>query len=81
MTDSAPAAEPLNFINNAFTHHPPFGDQAERYSVIRDWGRETGGAIMRACPDSPERDKSIERLREAVMWANASIACNERPPA
>jgi hypothetical protein len=79
--DYADEAAAVAAISSQFTHHPPFGDQAERYVTIREWGRETALAIIKMCPSSRERDTAIERLREAIMWANASIAVNEDPAA
>jgi hypothetical protein len=65
------------YVKNAFTYHPPKGDQTHRYEDIRDEGRVLAEMIMRHCPASRERTLAFDRLREAVMWANASIACNE----
>jgi hypothetical protein len=64
-------------LENIFTYHPPFGKQAQRYQVLRDTGKELGKIILNCCPDSRERSLAITKLREAVMWANAAIACNE----
>lgn len=64
-------------LENVFTHHPPKGDQARRYQDIRDAGRALATVIDLRAPDSPEKDAAIDRIREAVMWANAAIACNE----
>ena len=65
-------------IEEAFTHHPPFGDQAKRYVEIRDHGKSLAHLIDKHCPDSFEKYQALERLRESIMWANASIACNEK---
>ena len=64
-------------LRNWFTYHPPKPDQPRKYEVIRDEGRVMAGIVTRECPPSWERDQALLRLREAVMWANASIACNE----
>ena len=66
-------------IENWFTYHKPFGTQTQRYTVIREHAKRLALAIERSCPESPERDTAIMRLRESVMLANASIACNEVP--
>ena len=58
-------------LNNIYTYHAPKGDQQERYEDIREKARELAELIERCCPDSREK------LEEAVMWANASIARNE----
>jgi hypothetical protein len=68
-------------IANAFVYHPPFGSQVERYQVIRDEFRSLALVIEEMAPDSREKSTAIAKLREACMWANAAIACNESPPA
>jgi hypothetical protein len=64
-------------IHNWFMYHAPKGDQAGRYEDIRTVGRELARAMLQHCPESPERTTAINKVREAIMWANASIACNE----
>lgn len=64
-------------IENMFTYHPPKGSQRERYETIRYHGKMLADVIDGHAPDSLEKDTAITRLREAIMWANASIACNE----
>lgn len=66
-------------IANAFTYHKPFGNQPQRYESIRRTGLEMAAIIVLMCPTSIERANAIACLREAVMWANAAIACNEQP--
>lgn len=65
------------YIGNLFTYHPPFGSQAERYTAIRSAGKKMAETIVANTPASAEQTTAIRKLREAVMWANASIACNE----
>lgn len=64
-------------LENWFTHHPPKPGQVKRYEDIRDFGRIFAALITDNCPDGAERDAAVLRVREAVMLANASIACNE----
>jgi len=64
-------------LNNVFTYHAPMGTQQERYKAIRDTAKQFASLIMDFCPTSREKEISIEKLREATMWANASIAVNE----
>jgi len=70
-------ASAVEKIRNQFTYHPPKDDQAERYGIIRDAGKRFALAIANATPPGLERDAAIAAVREAVMWANAAIACNE----
>lgn len=62
---------------NAFTYHPPVGDQVDRYREIRQCGHTVAILINNLCPDSREKSLAITKLEEAVMWANAAIARNE----
>lgn len=67
-------------LANIFSYHAPFGDQVTRYGDIRDEGWNLARLIGEVCPPSPERTTAINKVREAIMWANASIACNEKDP-
>jgi hypothetical protein len=62
-------------IDNVFTYHPPVGDQVERYQYIREGGRILARLIDGQAPDGPEKTLALRKLQEAVMWANAAIAC------
>jgi hypothetical protein len=64
-------------IAKRFTYHPPKGDQATRYEMIRDRAHDFAGHINDHCPDSREKSLAFTMLEEAVMWANAAIARNE----
>jgi hypothetical protein len=63
-------------IDLAFTYHAPKGDQAERYSNLRQAAKGFARLIDTYCPDSEEKTIALQRVQEAVMWANASIARN-----
>ena len=64
-------------IEELFTYHPPQGNQVERYQEIRDKGRELAELIKKHCPNNSDTQAAIEKIREAVMRANAAIACGE----
>lgn len=64
-------------LTTFFTHHPPHSNQVERYEDIRKMALGFANHIFENCPESPERTTAVNKLREVVMWANASIACNE----
>ncbi len=67
-------------IDNTFTYHAPFGDQADRYERIRKAAKDLAITMERACPESRELLLALTAVQQAVMWANASIAINEKPP-
>jgi hypothetical protein len=62
-----------------FRYHAPHDGQAEQYEMIRDYGLYFAEHINRVCPDGHDKSVAIDKLREAVMWANASIACGQIP--
>lgn len=68
-------------IENTFTYHKPFGDQPERYEALRSIAKSLAYRIHRSCPQSRERSLALTNLQQAIMWANASIAINEKEAA
>ena len=67
-------------INNTFTYHRPFGDQPQRYEAIRELAKGMAAAITSMTPASREQSVALTNLQQAVMWANAAIAINEKEP-
>lgn len=64
-------------IDRRFAHHPPKGDQAMRYAAIRAKMADAAKFIRDWTPESPEQTRAFNALHEAMMLANAAIACNE----
>jgi hypothetical protein len=64
-------------IENAFTYHPPKGDQAQRYQRIREKAKEFALLIVELTPASREQSLALTELEYASMMANAAIARNE----
>lgn len=64
-------------LDNLFTYHPPKGDQVERYAKLREAGKALAQSILDNTPPSADQSAAIRHVREAVMTANAAIACNE----
>lgn len=78
-------------LSNWFTYHPPShtpiptfdGEghvngqttQPEAYIAIRDAGQAFAMTIRRLTPPSADQTAAIRKVREAVMTANAAIAC------
>jgi hypothetical protein len=60
---------------NWFTYHPPATEQLAHYEIIRRAGLQMAQVILRNTPPSPDQTTAIRKVREAVMTANASIAC------
>lgn len=73
--DSPPYVEDLD---NLFTYHPPGSEsQVERYNRLREAGKQLAQVIIECVPVNPDRSAAIRKVREAVMTANAGIACGE----
>jgi hypothetical protein len=66
-------------VVNRFTYHPPFGDQAVRYEILREEFRQLAHVIVKLTPISREQSLALTDLQRACMMANAAIACNEKP--
>lgn len=64
-------------IENNFSHHPPKGDQLERYDDIRNAAKELAYIITELTPVSREQSLALTQLETAMFWANAAIARNE----
>jgi len=61
-----------------FTYHKPIADQPDRYVIIRDAGKSLSGLLNNLCPDSRELSLAQTNLEQAIFWANAAIARNEK---
>lgn len=63
-------------LGNWFTHHPPKDDQEIRgYVQIRNAGFNFASIIVASCPPCADTTAAVRKIREAVMTANAAIAC------
>lgn len=62
-------------LKNWFTYHSPEPNDISRYKEIRDGALEFARIIDGNCPDSADKTAAFRKVREAVMTANASIAC------
>ena len=65
-------------IDNWFKYHPPSQDQTYAYNRIREQGRKLAYTIRDNCPPGPDTTVAIRKVRETVMAANLSIACNSQ---
>lgn len=63
-------------LQNWFTYHTPTGDQLPRYDNLRNAALAFAKVILENTPSSADQSTAIRKVREAVMTANASIACN-----
>jgi hypothetical protein len=62
-------------LQNWFTYHAPSADDLPHFAAIRDKALEFAKVIVENSPSSADQTVAIRKVREAVMIANAAIAC------
>lgn len=62
-------------LDNLFTHHSPTPEQVERYRRLRKAAKEFAKVVVLETPASADQSAALRKIREAVMTANAAIAC------
>jgi hypothetical protein len=64
-------------LQRFFSYHSPAGKpgMAELHETVRAECLRLARVLNQVCPQSVDRDEAIKRLRETMMWANASLAC------
>jgi hypothetical protein len=77
MPDKTQYQQQCDAVIRRFTYHAPKGDQADRYTELRNFARQFALHIVNNTPPSREQSLALTKVEEAVMWANASIARNE----
>lgn len=65
-------------IDNNFNYHKPNEDQITSITAIREQCKTTAETINFRCPESREKSVAITKVEEAMMWANAAIAREEK---
>lgn len=59
-----------------FTYHSPNAEQQGKYVEIREAGLKLAQAIVACTPACADQTAAVRKVREAVMTANAAIACD-----
>lgn len=62
-------------LENWFEYHPPRPGQPEKYAAIRMAAKALAYVIVGNTPPGVDQTAAIRKLREAVMTANAAVAC------
>lgn len=69
-------------LANWFVYHAPEGkalgtmlDKTTAYQMIRNAGLNMAKTIVACTPQCADQSAAIRKVREAVMTANAAIAC------
>lgn len=65
-------------LDNWFQYHAPTPEQQKAYVAIRDGAKQLARLIVANSPASADQTAAIRLLRQAVMTANAAIACGGR---
>ena len=68
----------MDKIENNFTYHKPIADQPARYEKLRAKAKELAFLILETTPESREKALAFTNLEQAIFWANAAIARNEK---
>jgi hypothetical protein len=69
------AAEDEERLQNWFTYHSPTDAQLPAYLAIRAAGLGFARILTAYTPKCADQTAAIRKIREAVMTANAAIAC------
>lgn len=63
-------------LDNWFSFHKPTEGQPELYGRLRDAAKQFAVVICECTPSCADQTAAIRKVREAVMTANAAIACD-----
>lgn len=69
--------ETIARLENDFKYHSPFGDQPQKYAIIRDKARDLAYTLITLAPASRELSLALTKLDEVVMHTNSAIARHE----
>jgi hypothetical protein len=64
-------------IANWFTYHPPTSEQLKQYGAVRHGGSLFADILNANVPAGADKTAAMRKIREAVMTANAAIACHK----
>jgi len=62
-------------LDNWFQYHAPTTDDTVAYEKLRSSAKSFAQAIIELTPSSADQTAAVRKVREAVMTANAAIAC------
>lgn len=65
-------------LDNWFMYHKPTEGLPEKYEELRAAGKVLAEVIVRLTPPSADQTTAVRKIREAVMTANAALACGGR---
>jgi hypothetical protein len=62
-------------LDNWFTYHAPTDEQLVSYKMLRMAARDFANVVVQYTPSCADQTAALRKIREAVMTANAAIAC------
>jgi len=62
-------------LENWFSYHSPTPDQLPLYTELRAAAKNFAYSVKACVPPCADRSAALRKIREAVMTANAAIAC------
>lgn len=62
-------------LENWLTYHAPTPEQVVQYTAIRQAALSFAQVLVDHTPSSADQTAAVRKIREAVMTANAAIAC------
>jgi len=62
-------------LDRWFKYHAPTEGQPAKYEALRAAGKRFAEQIVALAPECADQTDAIRKVREAVMAANAAIAC------
>lgn len=65
-------------LQHWFTYHPPDPAQLPHYIALREAAHQFALTVVRHTPPCADQTAAIRKIREAVMTANAAVACDGR---
>lgn len=65
-------------LDNWFQYHAPKDGHEAKYGAIRIAGKTLATVILNNTPSSADQTAALRKVREAVMTANAAIACERK---
>lgn len=70
--------EQINQVEHNMTNHAPIEGSVEKFEKLRAKAKAFGFEIAELCPDSREKSLAQTNLEQALMWAVASVARNQK---
>lgn len=66
-------------IRNDFGYHPATEVTGPRHDELRRLFADLALTLIELTPVSREQSLALTNLQQALMWANAAVACNLAP--